>query len=156
MNKLLKNFGLVMLCVMFLFGCETISGTQKGAAIGTATGAGAGALIGHFAGDAGVGAGVGATTGLLLGSLAGSQSDKKAVQNVKVYINGKEIGNFNVNDNLGYTQISTVIAENNGVAVISGPLTSIIKEKLMSYGLKSTQIIISDIGNYNNKINVSF
>jgi hypothetical protein len=156
MKKLLKNLGLVTLCAMFLVSCETMSGSQKGAAIGTGVGAGAGAAIGALAGDAGIGAGAGAAAGLLLGGLAGSQSDKKAVQNVKVYINNKEIGTFNINDNQGYSQTATIIAENKGVAVISGPLATVVKEKLLTYGLRNSQIVISDKGNYSNVINITF
>ena len=157
LKKLIKKFGIVILSIIFLVNCAgNMSGTQKGAVIGTGAGAGAGVLIGHFAGDAGIGAGAGAATGLLLGSLVGSQSDKKAVQNVTLFVNNKEIGSFNANDNQGYSQIATIIAENNGVAVISGPLSDIIKEKLMGYGLKSSQLIISSKENYNNIITINF
>ena len=156
LKNLIKRFGLIILSIVFLVNCAgNMSGTQKGAVIGTGAGAGAGALIGHFAGDAGIGAGAGATAGLLLGSLAGSQSDKKAIQNVVVYVNNKEIGGFNINDNQGYRQVAAVIIENRGVAVVSGPLANTIKEKLMSYGLRSNQIIISSKGNYNNIIDIS-
>ena len=156
MKRILKNLGLCVLCGMFLFGCETMSGTQKGAAIGTGAGAATGALIGGLAGNTGLGAGAGAAAGLLLGGLAGSQSDKNAVQNVKVYINNKEIGTFNINDNQGYSQTATIISENHGIAVISGPVASIVKDKLLSFGLRDSQIVISDKGNYNNVINISF
>jgi hypothetical protein len=156
MKKILKNLCLITVSVMFLVSCETMTGTQKGAAIGTGVGAGTGAAIGALAGNAGIGAGVGATAGLLLGGLAGSQSDKKAVQNVTVYINNKDIGTFNINDSQGYSQVATIMTENKGVAVISGPISNIIKEKLLSQGLKNSQVLISERGNYNNTINISF
>jgi hypothetical protein len=109
-----------------------------------------------LAGNAGIGAGVGATAGLLLGGLAGSQSDKKSVQNVKVYVDNKEIGVFNINDNQGYAQVANIVSGNNGIAIISGPISNIIKEKLLSNGLKDNQVLISEKGNYNNTINISF
>lgn len=155
MKSLLRNSCLIILGIVFLTGCGTISEMQKGAMLGTGAGAGAGAIIGGIAGSTAIGTGAGAAAGLVIGALTGSQSDKKAIQNVKVYVNNKEIGGFNVNDNLGYDQVAMIIAENSGVAVVSGPLYNIVREKLLNYGLKNSQVIISSKGNYNNIININ-
>jgi 16S rRNA C1402 N4-methylase RsmH len=133
-----------------------MSGTQEGALIGAGSGAALGSIIGHSAGNTGAGAGIGTVVGGLAGGLVGTYNDKKAVQIVKVYVNNKLIGDYNVNDSYGYSKIASLLTNNHGVAVISGPMAATIKSNLLTLGVSSTQLVISERGDYNNRVYINF
>ncbi|WP_353181537.1 OmpA family protein [Parapedobacter lycopersici] len=83
-NRKLTLFGLSVATSMMLFsGCSTIqsmSNTQKGAAVGVAAGGALGALIGGKAGNTAIGALAGAAIGGVAGGLIGKKMDKQAAE----------------------------------------------------------------------------
>lgn len=89
--KQLKNltFG-IALTGLTLAGCDSMSRTQKGAAIGTGGGAAMGAVIGKAAGNAGLGAIIGAAVGGVTGAIIGKKMDKQA-EEIKQQVPGAKV-----------------------------------------------------------------
>ena len=83
-HRKIAVFGLsVATSAMLLSSCGTIqsmSGTQKGAAVGVAAGGALGALIGNKAGNTAVGVLAGAALGGVAGGLIGKKMDKQAAE----------------------------------------------------------------------------
>lgn len=63
---------------LLLTGCNTMTRSQKGAAIGTGGGAAVGAVIGKAAGNTAMGAVIGAAVGGVAGAIIGKKMDKQA------------------------------------------------------------------------------
>jgi outer membrane protein OmpA-like peptidoglycan-associated protein len=61
-----------------MFGCKTLSKSQKGAVIGAGAGGAVGAGVGKAAGNTALGAIIGATVGGVAGGIIGKQMDKQA------------------------------------------------------------------------------
>lgn len=68
----------LLLAVLFLGGCSSLSNTEKGAIIGTGAGAAGGAAVGKAAGGTAEGAIIGAAVGGAAGAIIGSRMDTKA------------------------------------------------------------------------------
>jgi outer membrane protein OmpA-like peptidoglycan-associated protein len=75
-SVMLRAASLVLLAVVF--GCASMTKTQKGAVIGAAAGGAVGGVIGNQAGSTAKGAIIGAVVGGAAGALIGSQMDKQA------------------------------------------------------------------------------
>lgn len=75
--KTLRLLGPVVVPVLVLSGCESMSNTDKGVLGGGAIGAGTGAIIGNATGHTGTGALIGAGVGALTGGLIGHTEDKQ-------------------------------------------------------------------------------
>ena len=73
----------IVLAAIFLPGCNSMTKTQKGAAIGTAAGGATGAVIGRAAGNTALGAVIGAAVGGVTGALIGKKMDKQAAEIAK-------------------------------------------------------------------------
>ena len=71
--------GLLLVSVLFaVYGCASMSRTQKGAATGAAAGGAIGAVIGHQTGNTALGAIIGAAVGGAAGAYIGNYMDKQA------------------------------------------------------------------------------
>jgi outer membrane protein OmpA-like peptidoglycan-associated protein len=77
MGKLIFKIAAVVL-VVGIFGCSSMSRTQKGGAIGAATGAAVGGVIGHQTGNTAAGAIIGAAVGGAAGAYIGHYMDEQA------------------------------------------------------------------------------
>lgn len=93
-TKKITLFGLALLTsTAMLSGCgavQSMSGTQKGAAIGTAAGGTLGAIIGNKAGNTAIGAIAGAAIGGVAGGLIGNKMDKQAKE-IEESVDGAEV-----------------------------------------------------------------
>jgi outer membrane protein OmpA-like peptidoglycan-associated protein len=69
---------MLALAVVVATGCQSLSNTEKGAAIGTGTGGAAGAAIGKAVGGTAEGAIIGAVVGGAAGAIIGQRMDRKA------------------------------------------------------------------------------
>jgi len=70
----MRNLGLILVVMVFLYGCTT---TQKGTTIGTLGGATLGGIIGHQSGHGLEGAAIGGALGALGGYVVGEKMKTK-------------------------------------------------------------------------------
>jgi len=93
-NRKIATFGLIVAASALLFsGCgavQSMSNTQKGAAVGTVAGGTLGAIIGNKAGNTAVGAIAGAAIGGVAGGLIGNKMDKQAKE-IEETVEGAEV-----------------------------------------------------------------
>lgn len=94
-NRKISMFGLTAAtsALLLLGGCSTIqsmSNTQKGAAVGTVAGGTVGAIIGGKAGNTAIGAIAGAAIGGVAGGLIGNKMDKQAAK-IEETVAGAEV-----------------------------------------------------------------
>lgn len=87
----LRNLTLsIAVAGVILSGCNTMTRSQKGAAIGAGGGAAVGAVIGKVAGNTAAGAVIGATVGGVAGAIIGKQMDKQA-EEIKQQVPGAKV-----------------------------------------------------------------
>ncbi|MBX9783972.1 MAG: OmpA family protein [Chitinophagaceae bacterium] len=78
MRKIFKPIIYILIPVILLTSCKSMTKTQKGAVIGTGGGAAMGAVIGRAAGNTALGTIIGAAVGGTAGVLIGKKMDKQA------------------------------------------------------------------------------